>query len=53
MLDWSHALLSDRERVLLRRLAVFAGQGLQLFQERERYAGLLRRSHDGVGFVRF
>jgi non-specific serine/threonine protein kinase len=25
MLDWSHALLSGRERVLLRRLAVFAG----------------------------
>ena len=25
MLDWSYALLSDRERVLLRRFAVFAG----------------------------
>ena len=24
-MDWSHELLSDRERILLRRLAVFAG----------------------------
>ncbi|GAA3748828.1 putative ATPase/DNA-binding CsgD family transcriptional regulator [Spinactinospora alkalitolerans] len=33
VIDWSHALLSDAERVLLRRLSVFSGWNLELAEQ--------------------